>query len=297
MKYYKYIFWFTLSFYSCNVEKGNSIDLDQERAKLICGRNYYWEKSDENRFLVVSFDSTDNIYCTMYSFGNEDEQNEKIYFVKSREINDYELISLDSNKIEYEVKVSIDKSLILSTLEQKPSRYKMIIDDKFQELFGRVKSKFQFKCISSEEIVYNKIIAYKTTVKQALLNPTYKRKIESYDDEIYGKGENYYFDFNGNKFYYVNEPGRDYFYKMEIINNKMDFLYLDIKIGDKRSEIYKKLDMVSKPYQVTNSEIVISICNAMFEGGFGYLKFKFIDLGSNDPILENIDYNAYYDGE
>ncbi|GCC51973.1 hypothetical protein SanaruYs_22040 [Chryseotalea sanaruensis] len=282
---------------SCNAEKGNSTSSVQEKPKLIYGRNYYWEKSDQDRFVAISFDSTDNIYCTLYSFGSKEEENEKRYLVKSTGVNIYELISLDSNRIHYEINITTNKSLVLSTTNQPLISYTTVIDDSFQKLFGKVKSKFQYKCISSDEIVFNGIVCYKTTVHEILSKPSYKKRIESYNDEIYGKGENNYLEYNGNRFYYGIETGREYFYKIEIVNNKMDSLYLGIKIGDKKSEVTKRLSVTSKPYKATRSEIVIRICNAKYEGGFGYLKLKFADLKDIDPILKSIDYNPYYDGE
>lgn len=295
--YSKYIYLFIISFHSCNAEKGNSIISVDKTQRLVYGRNYYWEKSDPNRFIALSFDSTDNTYCTLYSFGNKERENEKRYLVESSVGNIYELSSLDSGKIEYEVKITADKSLSLSTTIEPFNSYTMIIDDSFQNLFGKVMSRFRYKCVSSDEIIYNQIIAYKTMLNEVVKKSNYKRKTESYDDEIYGSGKNNYLDFNGNRFYYSEDTGREEFYKIEIVNNKMDSLYLDIKIGDKKSEVAKKLSISSKSYKVTNSEIILRICNAKYEGGFGYLKFKFTNLKDTDPVLKSIDYNPYYDGE
>ncbi len=296
-KYYLHILFLIICCNSCNAEKGNSVTSVQEKSQLLYGRNYYWEKSDLNRFIAISFDSTDNIYCTLYSFGNHEEQNEKRYFVKPIGINTYQLSSLDSNRVQYEIKLTTGKSLVLSTASQPMNNYTMTIDDNFQKLFGKIKSKFQYKCISSDEIFYNAIVCYKTRVEEILSKSTYKRKIESYDDEMYGKGGNNYLDFNGNRFYYGVETGREHFYKIEIVNSKMDSFYLDIKIGDKKSEVTKKLSVTSKSFKVTASEIVLRICNSKYEGAFGYLKFKFSDVKNADPILKGIDYNPYYDGE
>lgn len=297
IKEYLYILFLLFLCSSCNAEKGNSISSVQKKSELIYGRNYYWEKNDQNRFIAISFDSTDNIYCTLYSFGNKEEENEKRYLAKPNGTNIYELISLDSSRIHYEINITSNKSLILSTPNQPVINYTMIIDDNFQKLFGQVKSKFQFKCVSSDEITFNRIVCYKTTVNEILSKPIYKKRIESYNDEIYGKGENNYLDYNGNRFYYGIETGREYFYKIEIVNDRMDSLYLGIKIGNKKSQVLKKLSASSKSYKVTSSEIIIRICNAKYEGGFGYLKFKFADLKDTDPILKSIVYNPYYDGE
>jgi hypothetical protein len=296
-KYYLYILFLIICCNSCNAEKRNSITAVQEKSQLLYGRNYYWEKSDFNRFIAITFDSTDNIYCTLYSFGNQEEENEKRYFVKPNGINSYQLSSLDGNSIQYAIKVTTAKSLVLSTANQPKIDYVMTIDDDFQKLFGKVKSKFHYKCVSGDEIIYNGIVCYKTKVGEILPKSSYKKKIESYDDEMYGKGENNYLDLNENRFYYGVETGREYFYKIEIVNNKMDSFYLDIKIGDKKSEVAKKLSLASKSFKVTGSEIVLRICNSKYEGAFGYLKFKFYDLKNTDPILRGIDYNPYYDGE
>lgn len=295
--YSKYIYLFIISFHSCSAEKGNSSISVDKTPRLVYGRNYYWEKSDPNRFIALSFDSTDNIYCTLYSFGNKERENEKRYLVESSVANIYELSSLDSGRIEYKVKITADKSLSLSTTIEPLNSYTMIIDDTFQNLFGKVMSRFGYKCVSSDEIIYNQIIAYKTMLSEVIENSTYIKKIESYDDEIYGSGKNHYLDFNGNRFYYGIETGREHFYKIEIVNNKMDSVYLGIKIGDKKSEVAKKLSVASKSYKVASSEIILRICNAKYEGGFGYLKFKFTDLKDTDPRLKSIDYNPYYDGE
>lgn len=296
-KYHLHILFLIICCNSCHAEKRDSVTKVQEKSHLLYGRNYYWENSDLNRFIAIGFDSTDNIYCTFYSFGNQEEQNEKRYLVKPTVVNSYKLSSLDGNQTQYEIKVTSAESLVLLTVNQPQISYIMIVDDNFQKLFSKVKSKFHYKCVSSDEIIYNGIICYRTKVNEVLSKSSYKKKVEIYDDEMYGKGENNYLDFNENRFYYGVETGRDFFYKIEVTNNTMDSFYLNIKIGDKKSEVTKKLSVASKSFKATDSEIVLRICNSKYEGAFGYLKFKFFDLKSTDPVLKSIDYNPYYDGE
>lgn len=298
IKEYLYTLFLLILCYSCNSEKGNSTPSVKKKPKPTYGRNYYWEKSDQNRFIAISFDSTDNIYCTLYSFGNKEEENEKRYLVRPNGTNIYELSSLDSNRIQYEIKITTNKSLVLSTPNQPVVSYTMIINDNFQKLFGEVKSKFQFKCVSSDEIVFNGIVCYKTTVNEISSNPIYKKRIESYNDEIYGSGEFHYLDYNGNKFYYTNEGNESIFSKIEIFNNKMESWYLDIKIGDPIGKAMKKLENKSVPFDRQSKSLYVRICNSVSEGTFGHLIFSFDKkLSESSAVLSKITYEPFYDGE
>lgn len=289
---------FILLTLSCsgNMDKSEKVET---RVPIHFNKVYYWKQNTAYSFLAARFDSTNQIYCTMFSFGKTPlDKNEKKYLVKVVDQASYQIIDTVRQAVEATFSVDSLGAIDFRFSKDTRSSFQMVTDDRYQKLFNELKTKYSFRCIQSHYVSYNRIIGYETKAIDFLTNPLYKNKTESYNDEIYGSGKFHYLDYNGNKFYYTYEGNESIFSKIEIFNNKMESWYLDIKIGDPIGKAMKKLENKSVPFDRQSKSLYVRICNSVSEGTFGHLIFSFDKkLSESSAVLSKITYEPFYDGE
>lgn len=273
-----------------------SITTEQKQAdkRILPHTTFYWEKNTENEFHALRCDT---LNCSLISFGPNEANSRQMLRLQY----DGETILLtDSASKEKvgELIISNDTMVSLQIVRHQDKTYKMTPNSRrFAELFSFLKGKYSFECVPSNKVSYNGIIAMETSVDSYLENKNYRQVSETLNDEIYGSVTSNYLEFHGNRFYYT--PKKSRFDKMEIVSNDIEGFFLNIRIGDTRAQVLKKLADRTVMYRSSKNEITVDVCNSRFSGQFGFIKFRFRKLqkGSSEQALERIVYQPLLESE
>jgi hypothetical protein len=277
-----------ISFISCTGQK-------QADKRILSYTTFYWEKNTEDEFHALRCDT---LNCSLISFGPNEANSRRILRLQYERETILLIDSASKQKIGQLI-ISNDTLVSLQIVRQDKT-YKMIPDSRrFAELFSFLKGKYSFECVSSNKISYNGITAMETIVDPYLKDKSYKPVSETLKDEIYGSETSNYLEYHGNRFYYIPKKSGSRFGKMEIVSNDIDGFFLNIRIGDTRAQVLKRLRNTGSMYRSSKNEITVDVCNSHFPGQFGFIKFKFrkIQKAGQEQVLEKIVYQPLVESE
>src|SRR5688572_9108677 len=78
---------------SCCMAKNDNASSNTKNCSFVFNQIYYWDKNTINSFYAMKFDSTDHLYCTIFSFGNSNLNSENKYIVKTNDTMSVELVN------------------------------------------------------------------------------------------------------------------------------------------------------------------------------------------------------------
>lgn len=250
------------------------------QTQLTKGKTYYWIGNSEKEFHALDFDSAT---CNLFSFGEGQVNSRQKFNVRTKN----KVHTLVSPHTEKKMGVQIfGDSMIL--LHQGRDTFEMVVNPEFDKLFSRIKAKYSFECVQSNQISYNGIVPEFTRAEPFLKNTNYKQKTEVLEDEIYGTEVLTFLEYAGNRFYYTKINGQQLFDKIEIVSKELESAFLDIRIGDTFDQVIDKLNNEFSYYRVGETQIKVRICNSKYVGSFGTLIFRFHTNADKSRLLEMI---------